>query len=167
MTHLHSLDSRPPSSSLMSSNTVTNILSSCIAELAIKRLALCFFKYNENDLREFWLHKKKSKEYRNVGMTKLVELLPLSEMRRFVRREYLDGSKQEANLWQWHRDYLQDAAKAVDVMGNHLVAGGHEGFEKFQVVWNNQINLVRGNYLSGEYMIPCMLACTQMKLHVA
>lgn len=121
------------------------------AELAIKSLALTFFNYNEQDLDAFWRHKKKDSKYKWSTPQQLAMNLPLSDLRRFVRREYLQPEKQLQRLVEWYDKFVVNKAMAVTLDGRHLVVGGTEGFEAFKRVWNSQIALVQRGLLSGEF----------------
>jgi hypothetical protein len=117
--------------------------------MAIKRLGLCFFEYDEADLEAFFQHKKKDLPPFATAK-KLPMLLPLADLRRHVRRRYLQPEQQLANLWRWHKEMLEDPCTAVSMDGRHLVAGGELGFKAFETVWANQMDLVQRGYVSGK-----------------
>jgi hypothetical protein len=125
------------------------------AELAIKKLALSLFTYNKEDLDAFWKHKKKdpSGQFKWSTAQQLVMCLPLSDMRRFVRREYLQPEAQLKNLQAWYEKFLVDPTVAVTGDGRHLVAGGPHGFHAFNKAWESQLALVQRGLLSGECML--------------
>jgi len=109
---------------------------------------MCLFDYNKEDLAAFVKHKRKQKQYANMTDRQILNSLPLSALRRHVRRHYISGAQQAERLQGWYAKYLSDAAMAVGpVTGRHIVAGS---FKAFETVFNNQLALARDGYLSGE-----------------
>lgn len=117
-------------------------------EEVIRALALCFFDYLQQDLDAFIAHKKTDKKYANMTEKQILNSLPLSALRRHVRREYIAGALQAKRMEEWYAKYMSDATMAIDtVTGRHIVAGP---FGNFETVFGNQLALARDGYLSGE-----------------
>jgi hypothetical protein len=112
---------------------------------------MCLYDYNKEDLAAFLKHKRKHKQYANMTDKQILNSLPLSALRRHVRRVYISGGVQAERLQGWYATYLADAAMAVDaVTGRHIVAGS---FKAFETVFGNQLALAREGYLSGECVV--------------
>ncbi len=108
---------------------------SCYAEEVVRALALCLFDYNEKDLAAFLQHKRKQKQYANMNDQQILNSLPLSALRRHVRRHYISSEKQAERLLAWFAKYMSDALVAIDpVTGRHIVSGP---FEAFKTVFGN------------------------------
>lgn len=120
------------------------------AEEVIRALALCLFDYHKEDLAAFLKHKKTQKQYANMTPQQILNSLPLSALRRHVRRLYISAEQQAERLQGWFGKYMADPVMAVDpVSGRHIVSGP---FKAFETVFSNQLALALEGYLSGEYL---------------
>lgn len=126
----------------------------CATGAAIKDFALCFFRFNQAQLlAAAKALRRKKPDYENCSAAKLVSLLPLSTWQGTVERIYLPGQEQRDKMESWRQKYIYDARVFVDtVTGKPLIYGGQEGFDNFQKVYQNQLQLAIDEYLSGEYL---------------
>ena len=125
--------------------------------MANKQLALCHFEFNKRDLEAACqVLRKKTKDMSLTfkSAEALVLSVPLSTFKRTVRRVYLPGPEQAANLEAWYKKYIMDPLCFVDVSGNKpktLIRGGEEGLNSFNKTLTIQLGLVHQGLLSGEH----------------
>lgn len=97
----------------------------------------------------------------------MVKELPLSTWKRTVRRVYLQPEKQLERLQAWYKEYIGNKNAFVDTTiegkPRRLVRGGEEGLQKFELVLNSQLTLVRKGMLSGEYCLLIWLQKSKLR----
>ena len=99
-----------------------------------------------NKRKEVWISLLSDRE--------MVKRLPLSTWKRIVRRRYLPGEQQAANLEAWYEKWIKTQGNFVDLSNRSkpktLIRGGQEGLDNFNKVLRNHMELVHGEYLSGK-----------------
>lgn len=123
---------------------------------ASKALAMCFFDFNKEDVQAACNYQRTLKgEWKSLSNEALLKLLPLKTWKRTVRRTYLPAEVQSARLNQWYETYITNEGAFVDTsvagQARPLVRGGAEGKQKFDQMFQNQLQLVHKGMLSGEY----------------
>lgn len=116
---------------------------------------MCFFDFNKDDLQAACDHQRTLKdEWRLLSNQALVQRLPLKTWKRTVRRIYLAAEVQSARLNKWRETCITNEAAFVDTsvagQARPLVRGGAEGKQKFDLMFQNQMQLVHKGMLSGE-----------------